>query len=83
MTTADERKMNEGDIGQVRDQLACVSARKHFNFLVTRVLPHIDSLAKFDRALLMVLGPIGRWLAGRVLLVGRVGYPQSQWEVLR
>lgn len=67
--TADERKMNQRDMALVVDGLN-VRHQLHFNFLVTRILPEMDFLARVDRALLAALRPLGALLAGRVIVVG-------------
>jgi 2-polyprenyl-3-methyl-5-hydroxy-6-metoxy-1,4-benzoquinol methylase len=68
--TEDERKLTERDLALVLAGVE-VNAERHFNFLVNRVLPEREALAKLDRLTLALLRPIGRWLAGRVLIVGR------------
>ncbi|MCI0336592.1 MAG: class I SAM-dependent methyltransferase [Acidobacteria bacterium] len=66
--TEDERKLSELDLMEIIKPLQSIQFEKHFNFLVTRVVPHrFELLCKVDRLLLRLLQPIGRLLAGRVL----------------
>jgi ubiquinone/menaquinone biosynthesis C-methylase UbiE len=73
--TADERKMTEHDIDLVRSHLALVSRTRYFNFLVTRIISDKNILlSKIDRAMLIAAGKsAARFLAGRIVLVGRIG----------
>jgi ubiquinone/menaquinone biosynthesis C-methylase UbiE len=72
--TRDERKMSEADIATVKAHLSAITYRKYFNFLVTRILPEKHVLiSKIDRLLLILAGPLGRILAGRIVFAGRVG----------
>jgi ubiquinone/menaquinone biosynthesis C-methylase UbiE len=72
--TEDERKLTERDLKEVLQVLSSVDREKHFNFVVTRVVPdRFSTLAKLDRLFLKCAKPIGRLIAGRILLVGRVG----------
>jgi ubiquinone/menaquinone biosynthesis C-methylase UbiE len=69
--TADERKMNESDIAQVTSRLGVIRHRKYFNFLVARIFPDRFSLAaKLDRIALLLSGPLGRFLGGRIWIAG-------------
>ena len=69
--TQDERKLTESAL--VTSRLARVDLEKHFNMVVTRLVPdRFDMLARADRLAMMALRPIGRHLAGRVLLAGPV-----------
>lgn len=71
--TPDERKMTEGDIRLVTDNFAYLHTRKFFNCIVTRLLPDSSKfLNTCDRLLLCLLHPMGRFLAGRIFIVGRV-----------
>ena len=71
--TADERKMSERDIALVRAILPTLELSRHFNFLVTRVLPDTCQwLAMADRLLLVALRPLAHLCAGRRLLAGRI-----------
>jgi ubiquinone/menaquinone biosynthesis C-methylase UbiE len=72
--TRDERKMSEGDIAAVEAHLSAITYRKYFNFLVTRIFPEKRLwISKIDRLLLMLAGPLGRILAGRIVFAGRIG----------
>jgi hypothetical protein len=45
--------------------------RKYFNFIVTRLISDRHSVAsRADRLFLSVLGPPGKYLAGRVVIIG-------------
>lgn len=68
--TADERKLDESDLAAITAGLGTARAEEHFNMLVTRIVPdRFDTAAKLDRLALKALRPLGRILAGRVLLV--------------
>lgn len=74
--TADERKLTEHDVAQIRKLFARIESEQHFNFLVTRLAPpKFTTLSKLDRLLLLALKPFGRILAGRILLAGRIAKP--------
>ena len=69
--TEDERKMDERDIALVRRHMASVSRRRYFNFVVTRLVSDRHKMpAMLDRLLLMALGPLGHFCAGRIVLMG-------------
>jgi len=71
--TEDERKLNERDVAQVSRMLERTVLRRYFNFVVTRMVPErYDILTKSDQILLRTIGPIGSFVAGRVLLAGPV-----------
>jgi hypothetical protein len=71
--TEDERKLNELDLKEITKPLQPNQFEKHFNFLVTRIVPDtFEFAAKLDRLLLRVFKPIGRLLAGRILFSARV-----------
>jgi ubiquinone/menaquinone biosynthesis C-methylase UbiE len=71
--TADERKMSEHDIALVTSRFSSLEKRKYFNWIVTRLIPDkFPILNKLDRVGLVLLGPLGRFLAGRIVLVGRL-----------
>ena len=71
--TEDERKLSELDIVAISKSHGLPEMRKYFNFLVTRIVPdRITLFAKIDRALLFVLGPLGKLVAGRVLFSARI-----------
>jgi ubiquinone/menaquinone biosynthesis C-methylase UbiE len=71
--TADERKMTETDIDMTVAHARQVQRVRYYNMIVTRLLPDRLPLAsKIDRLLLMALGPLGRFLAGRVVITARM-----------
>lgn len=77
--TVDERKLSELDLAQIMEPLEPCQFAKHFNFLVTRVIPdRFQQLAKLDRLLLRVLHPIAHLLAGRVLFGARIVKPANR-----
>ena len=68
--TEDERKLTETDVQIITENLRIV-ARKYFNFIVTRLISDRHSFASMvDRLFLCVLGPLGKYLAGRVVIIG-------------
>lgn len=70
--TADERKMTERDIALVRSYLQKrLCYHTYFNFLVTRIFHDGTILDVADRIILKILGPLGHYVGGRILLVGR------------
>jgi len=72
--TEDEHKIDEHELAVLTATLQPGSLRlRYFLFLGGRLLP-TDWLgvAKFDRAFLAMIGPLGRIFAGRVVLVGTV-----------
>jgi ubiquinone/menaquinone biosynthesis C-methylase UbiE len=74
--TEDERKLSEYDLENIERQLQPRQFTKHFNFLVTRIIPdRLEALAKVDRLLLRMLSPIGHLLAGRILFSARIKKP--------
>jgi ubiquinone/menaquinone biosynthesis C-methylase UbiE len=71
--TEDERKLTEHDLAEIQRSLQPLQFEKHFNFLIGRVIPdRSDFLAKIDQALLRVLRPIGRLVAGRMFFCARL-----------
>jgi 2-polyprenyl-3-methyl-5-hydroxy-6-metoxy-1,4-benzoquinol methylase len=71
--TADERKMSEHDIAQVQAILPRLEMSRHYNFLVTRILPDTSTLlAMIDRVLLVALRPLANLCAGRRLFAGHI-----------
>jgi hypothetical protein len=71
--TEDERKMSERDVAEVTARLSDVRSKKFYNMVVTRLLPDkFPTIEKLDRIALMMLGPLGRFVAGRAVLVGVV-----------
>jgi ubiquinone/menaquinone biosynthesis C-methylase UbiE len=70
--TEDERKLTEKDLREVVAPLY-VTSRKWFCLFLNRLFPDkVRLLSKMDRVLLEALGPLGAWLAGRVILTGRL-----------
>jgi len=71
--TEDERKLNECDIAFIRRFFGKIVLKKHFDFLVNRIIPNRWGIVnKLDRLMLIIMGPFARLLAGRVLLAGRI-----------
>lgn len=71
--TEDERKLNEVEIRSITEPLADVTTKKYFNFLVARVVPdRHKTFAKIDRLLLILLSPVAKFVAGRVLFAGHI-----------
>jgi ubiquinone/menaquinone biosynthesis C-methylase UbiE len=71
--TEDERKMTERDIAQLKTYLHDIQHHKYFNFIVTRLLPDkFPMFNKLDRILMMALGPLGYFVAGRIVIAGRL-----------
>ena len=71
--TEDERKLSESDLQEIEGHLQPRLFTKHFNFLVTRIIPdRFDSLARVDRLLMRMLRPVGHLIAGRVLFSAHV-----------
>ena len=71
--TEDERKLSEHDLATITKSLGAPEMKKLFNFLVTRLIPDkFDHFNKLDRVLLIVLRPIAKFLAGRVLFAARI-----------
>lgn len=82
--TEDERKLSEQDLAEIMRPLHEPEFTSYFNFLVTRVVPdRYDAAAKIDRALMRLLKPIGRLIAGRVLFSARVHKPAVQAPATR
>lgn len=76
--TEDERKLSEFDLAEIMKPLEPPLFTKHFNFLVTRVIPdRFAQLAKADRLLLRALRPLAPLLAGRVLFSARIAKSAS------
>jgi ubiquinone/menaquinone biosynthesis C-methylase UbiE len=69
--TPDERKINEGELDAIRTALKDVRCR-YFNVVVNRFVSDFDAVEIVDRVFTKSIGPIGRWLAGRILLSGYV-----------
>ena len=62
--------MSERDVAEVTSRLSDIRSRKFYNMVVTRLLPDkFPTIEKLDRVALMILGPLGRFVAGRVVLI--------------
>lgn len=71
--TQDERKLNELDVRLVRSWCKKLEYCKYFNCIVTRLLPdRLDILNRLDRMMLVLMGPLARFVAGRIAFVGRI-----------
>jgi ubiquinone/menaquinone biosynthesis C-methylase UbiE len=71
--TEDERKLNQVDLFEIQSRLQPRLFEKHFDFIVTRLIPdRFDFFAKADRLLLRILNPIGTLVAGRVFFSARI-----------
>lgn len=71
--TPQERKLNERDVAEIAKPPPTLELEKHFNVFVARLVPdRFDLSAKVDRLLLILLKPFARFLAGRILLAGRI-----------
>jgi ubiquinone/menaquinone biosynthesis C-methylase UbiE len=68
--TADERKLSERDVAIIAGSLRLMRKR-FFNFVVTRLLPEkSDMVCALDRIALAMLGPLAKFCAGRIVLIG-------------
>lgn len=64
---ADEGKLSETDLAEIKKPPRACLIEKHFSFVVTRLIPdRFDLCAKADHLLLRLLKPLGPFLAGRV-----------------
>ena len=71
--TEHERKLNERELSVVEQAFYNVISRQYFYLIVKRLMPEkSDAICRLDRRLLKLSGPLGRLLAGRVLVVGSV-----------
>lgn len=70
--TDDERKLSEVDLKEIAKVLQRPEFFRHFNFIVTRLVPDRVFLAKLDQLLLRLLKPAGLLLAGRILFSARI-----------
>lgn len=71
--TEDERKLTEHDLATITASLGAPELIRHFNFIVTRLIPdRFNLFAKLDYVLLRALKPFAHILAGRVLLCARI-----------
>lgn len=76
--TEDERKLTEGDLAMVIEPIRTVLLQRYFNAVVTRLIPDSWNVAaRVDAALLRVL-PIGRFVAGRALIAGRLDLEKDE-----
>ena len=74
--TQDERKLTEQDVALLASALVRPQA-DWFNAVVNRLLPdRITAAAMCDRVLMKMAKPLGRFLAGRVILWGEVRRPE-------
>lgn len=74
--TADERKLSEGDLRLITQDLQACEFVRHFNFVVTRLVPdRFDALAKIDHMFLRLFKPLAPLLCGRVLMAARFAKP--------
>lgn len=74
--TEDERKLTERDIQVIKAHLGASDFSGYFNFIVARLVPdRFEWVARVDRVLLRVLGPLGALLGGRILFNARVRKP--------
>jgi ubiquinone/menaquinone biosynthesis C-methylase UbiE len=69
--TEDERKINEDELDAIRATLTDLRCR-FFNVIVNRFLPDWDPVEMVDCLLVQCVGPLARWLAGRLLLTGYI-----------
>ena len=71
--TEDERKLNERDIAMILDSIDRVVFRRHFDLFTNRVLSSRRRwINKVDCMLLKGLGPLAKYVSGRVLFVGNL-----------
>jgi ubiquinone/menaquinone biosynthesis C-methylase UbiE len=70
--TEDERKLNEAHL-QVLQRFVRAPKTNYYYVFVKRLLPETPNiLSKIDRTLLKSIGTLGRFLAGRFVLIGSV-----------
>ncbi len=71
--TLDERKLTQYDISIIKKMLEPVEIEEYYYFLVRRLISdRYDFINKMDRIFLKTVGPLGRFLGGRVLLAGKI-----------
>lgn len=70
--TEDERKLTESDVRCISSFLRPTDHIDYYNFVVTRLLPERQLLARVDRVLLLAFRPLRHVLAGRVLFAAQV-----------
>lgn len=71
--TEDERKLSNAELRAIEGAMTTVEKRHWFNFLTGRLF-NVESpwiVGAMDRFLIGALGPGGRYVAGRVVLMGR------------
>ena len=74
--TEEKGKLSEHALPSIARQLQPRQLTKHFNFVMTRVIPdRLEALAEVDRLLLRILSPIGQLLAGWFLFSARIKKP--------
>lgn len=69
--TEDERKIDEREFASITDDLRELRC-DYFSLIAGRLVPDWIWACKLDRLILMAVGSIGRFLAGRVVFMGRV-----------
>jgi hypothetical protein len=71
--TQDERKLTERDISDISERFSSILYRRYFNFIVTRLIPDKFEFAnKLDYWFLCTLGGLGKYVAGRIIMVGEL-----------
>ena len=71
--TEDERKLSEHDIRKISDPFSRILYRRYFNFIVTRLIPDkFDRASKLDYSVVGILGALGKYVGGRIILVGEI-----------
>lgn len=71
--TEDERKLNERDLDMVMQAIDTPAYVRYFEFLVNRVIPvRYKTSSQIESIFLRIVGSLGRYLAGRVLIVGHL-----------
>lgn len=70
--TEDERKMSEQDMNTVMAPMSKILHKTYYNFLVRRILPDLNWIAKLDRRFMQAFPGLGQWLGGRILVAGIV-----------
>lgn len=75
--TEDERKLSDAELRQIEAAMT-VERRDWFNFTIGRLFGVEGNLAPIcDRGFMRAIGPVGRYLAGRAVLKGRVKAPRQ------
>lgn len=71
--TEDEHKIDEAELALLLDIMAPGYAIEHYLFLEGRLVPTWSvGFSRFDRALLRLMGSAARFMAGRVIISGRI-----------